>query len=100
MSKPNALAVAWRLAPSIKSAIRSDGNIGRGPLVQAAQGRGSVRFRLCLQAGRYSMLAEVTRQEAPATGAGGKRRCAGNLVKSILPRRINVKIRARHAQLY
>jgi hypothetical protein len=32
---------------------------------------GSVRFRLCLQAGRYSMLAEVTRQEAPATGAGG-----------------------------
>jgi hypothetical protein len=31
--------------------------------------------------GRYSMLAEVTRQEAPATGAGGKRRCAGNSIK-------------------
>jgi hypothetical protein len=35
-----------------------------------------------------------------ASDRSGKRRCAGNLVKSILPRRINVKIRACDAQLY
>jgi hypothetical protein len=32
--------------------------------------------------------------------SGRRRRCAGNSIKSILPRRTNVKIRARLAQLY
>jgi hypothetical protein len=46
------------------------------------------------------MLAEVTRQEASAIGAGGDIDAPAIRSKSILPRRINVKIRARHAQLY
>jgi hypothetical protein len=62
---------------------------------------GTSAFRLCLQAGRYSMLAEVTRQEAPATGAGGniamRRQFDQN--PSCLDA-YHVKIRARHAQLY
>ena len=42
---------------------------------------------------------EVTRQAAPTTGEED-RRCAGNARMYILPRRDDVKIRARHAQLY
>jgi hypothetical protein len=56
-------------------------------------------LRRCLQAGRPK-LAEVTRQVAPAIWREEIVDAPAMRQESILPRRTDVKIRARHAQLY
>src|SRR2546422_6678409 len=98
MSKPSALAVAYKLAPSMKRAVLADGDITMTSHSKYA-GPGEHPLRLCPQGRWAPKLTEVTRQAAPTTGRRD-RRCAGNARTDILPRRSDVRILGRHAQLY
>jgi hypothetical protein len=65
------------LAPSIKSAILADDNIGNEPPIQGARGRQKICTRLCLPALAAPKLVKVTRQATPPPGRG-EIACGGN----------------------